>query len=146
MKGQYGVVLEVMFILIGVMMTAYVITTFRTMQVAADATTINDNFNAAANNVLTGVVKVSSNNNSLVRIRVPDKISNHVYKILLDGQNNVLMLVSLSDRSINVTRQIFNISSDRIIKSEVVSSSVIIEAVNEGDIIRIRRPPGFQLG
>jgi len=75
-----------------------------------------------------------------VRFSVPDKISNHVYKIVLDDENGQVVVVSTKDSRINVTRQIFNITADRIIRSEVISSSVNIEAVNSGGFVKIRRP------
>jgi hypothetical protein len=140
MKGQYKIVLEVMFIFIGILITTYVLITFRSLNTSIDTISVEDNFNAVANNAVIAVLKVSTNNNSIVRFSVPDKISNHVYKIVLDDENGQVVVVSTKDSRINVTRQIFNITADRIIRSEVISSSVNIEAVNSGGFVKIRRP------
>ncbi|MBI3190995.1 hypothetical protein HYZ41_04815 [archaeon] len=140
MKGQYKIVLEVMFILVGIFITSYVVMTFGSLNKSIDVITVEDNFNAVANNVVVSVLKVAENDNSISRFTVPDKISSHVYKVVLDSENSRIYVISMKDSTVNVTRQIFNITSDRIVTSEVISSSVNIEAVNEGGIIRIRRP------
>ena len=144
MKGQYRVLLEIVFILLGILITGYVLSTFKTLQDKTNEATVEDNINAVADSALTALIKVYTTDNSIVRFNVPEKISEHTYKILLDGDNNRLVVISVKNRAINSTRQIFNIPANRINKSEVYSSSVIIEAINQGGVIGIRRAPGNQ--
>jgi hypothetical protein len=145
MKGQYRVLLEIIFILIGILITGYVLSTFDTLQNSVNKITIEDNFNVVANNALNALLKASASNYSLVRFAVPPTISGHTYKILVDPDGNSILVVSLKNININATRKIFNITSDRIVKSEAISSSIVIEAVSEGGMVRIRRAPGDQV-
>lgn len=137
-KGQSRVVFEILMILIGIIMTSYVIIGFNDIQKSATNITVNDNFNTIANEVLIAVAKVSVNNNSIIRLTIPEKVSDHVYKIVLDGDS--LYVVSLTNPDVNITRQLFNIGqANRIIKSEAVSSARAVEIISENNNIRIRR-------
>ena len=137
-KGQSRVVFEILMILIGIIMTSYVIIGFNDIQKSATNITVNDNFNTIANEVLIAVAKVSVNNNSIIRLTIPEKVSDHVYKIVLDDDS--LYVVSLTNPDVNITRQLFNIGqANRIIKSEAVSSARAVEIISENNSIRIRR-------
>jgi hypothetical protein len=137
-KGQYKIVYEVMLILIGIFITGYVISNFTNLQSAMTTITVKDNFNIIADQVMVGIVKVSNGESSLVRIEVPEKVSEFVYEISLTDGN--LTVKSLNGPPINVTREIFNIGQvNRINQSRVVSSARTIEVVAEYGKIVLRR-------
>jgi hypothetical protein len=144
MKGQYRLIFEVMLILVGILITSFVVSSFKTVEQSVTTVSVEDNFNAIANNIIIGLLKVSQNKNSVVQIMIPEKISDHVYKIKLE--NNELSILSLKDSKVNITRQIFNINQtnmiSRVINSEIVSSAQIVEIINENNNnIKIRRLP-----
>ena len=140
MKGQYTIIVELLLVLIGIFITGFVISTFNTVQASVTNVSVDDSFNAVANDITIGVLKASLNNNSLVRVSVPNKISDHVYKIRLG--TNEISVTSLKDSGISIRREIFNISLvNRIITSEAASALGAVEIVNDANGIKIRRPP-----
>ncbi len=139
MKGQYRIIVEIMLILMGILITSFVISSFTTVQASVKNVSAEDGFGAVANSVIIGVLKASENNNSLVRVNIPGKISDYIYKIRLE--NDEISVVSLGNAVVSVKRKIFNITSpNRIITSEVVSSARTVEIVSSDGEIRIRRP------
>jgi len=142
MKGQYRILLEVMLVLIGIFITGFVIGSFGTVEASVTDVSVEDGLSSVANSIVIGVLKVSLTNNSLIRIDIPDKIANDVYKIKLDGDLNEVSVESTKDSLLLVKRKIFNIALNRIISTtEVVSSGGVVEIVNDADGIKIRRPP-----
>jgi hypothetical protein len=140
MKGQYQIILEVVLILVGIMITAYTISIFTDMRTGTTSVALKDNFNAVADQVLSGLVRASANSNAVERVHVPGKIADHPYRISLDGASNVLTISSLTDDGIGVTREIFNIGQvNRISSGDVASSALVVEVVSENGNIRIRR-------
>ncbi|MCX6815512.1 MAG: hypothetical protein NT120_01500 [Candidatus Aenigmarchaeota archaeon] len=138
MKGQYKLIFEVLLILAGIVMTGFVIANFQGMQKAATSIALRDSFNTVANNVIIAVIKASNEENSIIRLDIPDQISSNVYKIGMEG--DLLTVSSVNNPEINITRQIFNIGQpNRISKSEVISSAGNIEVVTENGRIRLRR-------
>ena len=139
MKGQYRIIVEIVLILMGILITSFVISSFTTVRASVKNVSAEDGFSAVANSVIIGVLKASENDNSLVRVNIPGKISDYIYKIRLEGDE--ISVVSLGNAAVSVQRKIFNITSpNRIITSEVVSSARAVEIVSGGGEIRIRRP------
>ncbi len=139
-KGQYRIVMELLLVLIGILLTGYVITIFTTVRTGTTSIALKDGFGNVADELLNSVVKVSTTPNAIERIQIPGKIAENSYKITLDGDNNQIVVTSLLDNRINITRQIFNIGEvNRISKSEVFSSVLVVEIVLDNGGIRIRR-------
>lgn len=139
-KGQYRILFEVMLILIGILITGYVISNFGDLQATVTTLAVSDNFNSIANEVMIGLLKASANNGTIVRIPIPDKISGQVYSVAVDGPSNSIRIASLTKPSLFVTREIFNIGQvNRIISSQVVSSARVLEVVSENGYVRVRR-------
>lgn len=138
MKGQYRIIVEIVLILMGILITSFVLSSFTTVQTSVKNISSSDGFSAVANNVLIGLMKASENNNTLVRVDVPEKIYDHIYEIRIQGDE--LSITSLVDENMGLTRKIFNITSpNRIIPSRVVSSAGTIEILNNDAGIVIRR-------
>jgi hypothetical protein len=139
-KGQYMIIIEVVLIIVGILITSYTISIFTDVKTGTTSVAVKDNFGSVADQVLIGLVKVSTNQNAVGRVQIPGKIAETTYKISLDGGKNELTVASLSDSRINATRQIFNIGQvNRIIKSEVASSALVVEVISENGNIRIAR-------
>lgn len=137
-KGQYHIVLEVLLILIGILITGYVISIFTDVKTGATSVVVSDNFNIVADQIIVGLVKVSTTPNSIERIKIPERIADVSYRITLDS--NQITVSDFRNSRINATRQIFNIDSvNRISRSEVVSSALVVEVVAENGNIKIRR-------
>jgi len=134
-KGQYRIVFEMLLILVGIMITAYVAINFEKVRSRVTETTVEDSFTAVSNTVVTGVIKASENPGSAVTIDIPDKVSDHVYKVVLDMQGNAVHVISLQDSGVNVTRQIFNIGKERYNSpiQQVVSSARVVNIVYDYD-------------
>lgn len=137
-KGQYHILLEMMLVILGILITVYTISLFTDVRTGATKVAVQDNFDLVAEEIATGVIKVSAAENATHRIQIPDKIADASYKIRLD--DNSVIVMNLVDNTVNVTKEIFNIGQvNRIITSEVASASLIVEIVSEDGNIRIRR-------
>ncbi len=148
MKGQYRIVSELVLFGVGIMITIYVITNFNTVQNTVQDVTLKDQFEGIADTVSTAIIKAANCGNCTVRFRVPDKVSDNIYKISIrsvyEANAGGLLIINTVDGKVSVQRQLFNINydnidgSDVINNSEVTSTGQFIEVVNDGQIT-IRR-------
>lgn len=137
MKGQYRVVTEVMIFAIGVAITSYVVLSFSNVHDVATDLSLKDNMNGVANLVANAMIKSSINENSTIRLSIPDKISNYVYTITITGDE--ILIRSVEKPDIYVTKQLFNMSQNYIISGETVSSAKFIEIRLVGNELRLKR-------
>jgi len=137
MKGQYRVVTEVLLFAIGVAITSYVVLSFSNVHDVTTDLSLRDNMNGVANLVANAMVKSSINENSTIRISIPDQISRYVYIITVSGDE--IIVSSIDKPDIFVTKQLFNMSQNYIISGETVSSAKFIEIRLVDNEIRLRR-------
>ncbi len=129
MKGQNKIINEMLLFALGISITAAVILNFQTVHNSANDTTIYSNFNNVANTVLNGITQVLNGDEGKVVVRIPESISSEVYRIKISS--DTLMISSIDDPSINITKDLFNISESHIIYGDVISSAQYVEIVSE---------------
>lgn len=144
-KGQYRIISEILLFGVGILITSYVIINFDNLQSATKQLTLNDQMNNVADLVSTAIVKASIQDNATIRLTIPDKISDSIYRISIKDAEGGKLIVSKLDGTASVERQLFNInynntiSSNIINNSEVVSSAQFIEIVKNEKITILRR-------
>lgn len=129
MKGQNKIVNEILLFALGISITAAIIINFQIVHNSANDTTIYSNFNNVANTVINGITQVLNGDEGKVVVRIPDKISSEVYRIKISSDS--LIISSIDNPSINITKDLFNISSSHIIYGDVISSARYVEIVSE---------------
>jgi len=141
MKGQNQIINEVLLFAIGMSIAAAVIINFQTVQRTSSETTIYSNFENVANTVINGITEVVKGERGKVVVAIPDTIASIQYKIKVSS--DYLIISSINDPKINITKRLFNISSSHIIQGEVPSAARYIEITYETTpftkLVRIRR-------
>jgi hypothetical protein len=138
MKGQYLVVNEVLIFAFGVAIAVFILLNFQTLKLVFKNISIEDQLFDVSNLIKTGVVKaVETGANTTVRLHVPQKLSNEVYKIYVT--NDVLVVSLLRDSKVNVTQEFFNLSSQYNIIGSVVSSAEYVDITFNGTAVEIKR-------
>jgi len=145
-KGQYRIISEILLFGVGILITSYVIVNFDNLQSATKQLTLNDQMNNVADLVSTAIVKASIQDNATIRLTIPDKISDSIYRISIKDAGGGKIIISKLDGTASVERQLFNINYNNTINngnvinnSEVASSAQFIEIVNNGKITILRR-------
>ena len=148
-KGQYKLVGELFLFLISIMITSYVIINFDSLQNGVKGMATKDQMENVIDAVASAIVKVANTDNATIRLSIPGKVSESVYKISIKDQNGLLfggvINITTLDGTVSVQRQLFNIdydntfSSNHVINnSEVVSSAQLIEIRKNEKITSIR--------
>ena len=146
MKGQYRIISEIILFGVGILITSYVIINFNNLQSAVKEITLDDQMNSVADVVSAAVIKVASADNASIRLVIPDKISDSIYRIAIRDADGGKLVISKLDGTASVERKLFNINYDNTISSnnvinnsEVVSSAQFIEIVKNEKITMLRR-------
>src|SRR3989344_6010510 len=146
MKGQYRIISEIILFGVGILITSYVIINFNNLQSAVKEITLDDQMNSVADVVSAAVIKVASADNASIRLVIPDKISDSIYRIAIRDADGGKLVISKLDGTASVERKLFNINYDNTISSnnvinnsEVVSSAQFIEIVKNEKITILRR-------
>ena len=148
-KGQYKLVGELFLFLISIMITSYVIINFGSFQTSVTGMATRDQMENVIDAVASAIVKVANTDNATIRLVIPVKVSESVYKISIKDQHGLffggIINVTTLDGTISVERQLFNIDYDNTISnnhiinnSEVVSSAQLIEIRKNEKITLIR--------
>lgn len=122
MKGQHAILSEIMLFAVGAVMTSFILLNYQNVHENMSALTVKDGMLYVNDLLSTGIIK-SAESHAIVRIRIPDEISGHIYTISASGNN--IVLSSFENPWINVTRQLFNISQSHniTIKGNILLSS-----------------------
>ena len=141
MKGQNKIINEMLLFALGISIMAAVIINFQMVQKSSGETTIYSNFNNVANTVINAVIQVSEGAQGKIVVKIPDKIASKIYRIKVSSDKIVVSL--FDDPDINITKDLFNISSSHIIYGDVLSSAQYVEIVSESTeltrLINIKR-------
>ncbi len=145
-KGQYRIVSEILLFAIGIMITSYVIINFNTVHDSAKKLTLNDHLGSVADAVSTAVAKVATLDNASIRLAIPEKVSDSIYRVSIKDADGGKLVINTLDGSATVERQLFNINYDNTVSSnnvinnsEVISSAQFIEIVKNEKITLLRR-------
>ena len=144
-KGQYRIVSEILLFLVGMLITTFVIINFGSVENSVKKISLNDQLESVGDTVATAIAKVASFDNATIRLSIPDKVSNNVYRITITNANGGEMTLTTLDGTTSIKRQIFNIDYDNtnsnnhvINNSEVVSSAEFIKIVKNEKITIVR--------
>lgn len=138
MKGEYRIVMELFLFLIGIIIAVFTLSTFSGLQADTEKVSLEDQLGGVANDIINGVVKAAENQ-SIVRVEVPEKLSGKIYSMRFSDAEDALLMRTLELPNIEITRQLFNISKSHDITGEVVSTARFIEITNDGRNIQLRR-------
>lgn len=138
MKGQYRLLTEIFLFLLGIIIAAFTLTTFTNIQTVSEEFALVDQLTGVSNIVINGIIKAAEDE-SIVRIEVPEKISGKVYSIHLDDITDTVYVRTLEQPNIEISRQLFNISKSHDIIGEIVSTARFIEIINDGKNIQMKR-------
>jgi hypothetical protein len=149
MKGQYRIVSELILFGVGIMITTYVIVNFGSVQETVKDVTLRDQLESIADVVSTAIVKTSNCESCVIRLSIPDKVSDSLYKIYIKSEyediTGGVLIINTVDGKVSVQRQLFNINYDNIVgsgdiinNSEVTSNAQFIE-IFKNEKITIRR-------
>ncbi|MBI4171085.1 MAG: hypothetical protein HY514_05275 [Candidatus Aenigmarchaeota archaeon] len=138
-KGQYRIIVEIMLFGLGVAITGFVLLSFQDLQKNADEIAIKDQMSTVLNTAINAVVKASLTNNAIIRLDIPVSVSGRTYKLFVENDKN-LTAIDLTDTTINVSREIFNIDEpNNRVTGDVVSSAGVAEISYSGSKIIIQR-------
>ena len=110
MKGQYRIISEIILFGVGILITSYVIINFNNLQSAVKEITLDDQMNSVADVVSAAVIKVASADNASIRLVIPDKISDSIYRIAIRDADGGKLVISKLDGTASVERKLFNIN------------------------------------
>lgn len=138
MKGQYRLVGELLIFSIGIFIAYVSSTSLGNIEDMINSISTQDQLVAVSDFFSLAILKTyQAGENSTIRFTIPDYISGKSYRI---RAYNGMLLVSLgSDERINVTHEIFNISSGKVIIGDLYSSSKYIIIKNNITAIEISR-------
>jgi hypothetical protein len=138
MKGQHTILREVFLFAIGVAITSFIVLSFNNVKYSASELALEDQMLKVADTVAGSIVNIAeTKQNATIRIILPEKLSDEIYRIKLSDDSVSVFL--FTDPSINITKKIFNITKTYVIAGEVVSTGRFFEIVSENKNIRIRR-------
>lgn len=135
MKGQHDILIEILLFAIGISLTGYVILNYQTIENKISSTSVHDQFNNVADVVESSIIKAAGRK-VVIGFRIPDKVSNHAYKIEIG--NNYIIVQSYSSPETRVTRQLFNMGNYNI-RGEVNSNAGYAEIVSDSTNIELKR-------
>lgn len=138
MKGQ-KVISEIMLFAVGVLITAFVIFNYQGLQDSLSDLVIKDGLLSVSDLLSTGIVKVSETN-SIIRLKIPTKIAGSVYMIEISNDN--IVLTSFEKPSINITKQLINITQSHnitILGNVLFSPAGYVQIQHEGGNITISK-------
>jgi hypothetical protein len=137
-KGQYQIINEFFLFLIGVFVVVFVTTSLNEIQQHLTEMSINSKFEQISNYISSAVVKsIEYEANTTVRIKIPVKINDISYGILIN--NNNLTVYDLDNIKRSISSGIFNISSKKNIICDEASSAKYILIKNTDNNITIIR-------
>ena len=144
-KGQYRIISEILLFLVGILITSFVIIDFGNVESSVKKVSLKDQLESVGDTVATAIVKVANVDNATIRLSIPDKVSNNIYKISITSANGGEMTLTTLDGTTSVKRQIFNIDYDNtnsnnhvINNSDIVSSAGFVEVVKNEKITLVR--------
>lgn len=141
MRGQYRVLGEIFIFTVGIILVTMVVSSFQSIQNSINEVLIKDNLNTISGLVVSGIVKVSIENNAIFRMEIPQKISDRTYEMRMDG--DVLIISDSEAPELNVTQELFNITKNHnilIIGGRLQSAAKYVEIFqDEQDNIVIKR-------
>lgn len=144
MKGQYRLVMEVLFFGIGVLLTAYVINSFFSARVFLAGVADESQLRAVSETMLTAIVKASRHVNAEAYVTIPTQISGNGYTIRAEdadggactpGESCFLNATSASGTS--VREEIFNTANPYNINGFVDSAQEYVMARKAGALVTI---------
>ncbi|MBS3054226.1 MAG: hypothetical protein J4431_01690 [Candidatus Aenigmarchaeota archaeon] len=145
MKGQYRIIMEVLFFAIGILLASYMIISFSGVSDTVKGISTQNQLESVANSIKSAIAKSSELPNAAIRVRVPATISESSYYMRLESEAGG-NCASSSDCYLNVTissgegirEKIFNIVGDiDIISGFATSGSEFAEIRKEGNGIRL---------
>jgi hypothetical protein len=145
MKGQYRIVSELILFGVGIMITTYVLVNFGNVKETISGVTLADQLESVADSVSVAMVAAYNTENSTIRMIIPTKLSDEIYRIAIRDADGGKLIVSTIDGKMSIERQLFNMDYDNIVlkkgvinNSEVVSTGQLIEIVRN-EKITLRR-------
>ncbi len=137
-KGQHTILREVFLFAIGVAITSFIVLSFNNVQNTSRELAMHDQMLKVATTVAGTVVHLAQiEENATIKIILPEKLSEEIYRIKLS--DGVVHVSLFGDSAINVTKKIFNIEKTYVITGEVISTGRFFEVISEDKSIRIRR-------
>ncbi|MBI4014611.1 MAG: hypothetical protein HY365_01515 [Candidatus Aenigmarchaeota archaeon] len=144
MRGQYRLVMELLFFGIGVLLTAYVINSFFNARVFLTGIADESQLKTASEAVSTAIVKASRHENAESYVKIPVQISGNGYVIRAEDGNGgtctpgeSCFLNATSTSGTSVRAEIFNTANPHNINGFVDSAQEYAMARKTGDSITI---------
>lgn len=145
MKGQYRIIMEVLFFGIGILLTSYMIISFSGVSDTVKGASARSQMASMENSIKSAMAKASELPNAVVRIRVPQDISGSGYSVKLQAGSGG-GCPSHSDCYLNVTassgeslrEKIFNIVGDiDSISGSATGGNGFVEIRKQGNALRL---------
>ena len=141
MKGQYILVNEVLLFILGIFIVYFVATSFGNIEEGLNNITNYDHMHSLSEFLVMGMVKAyNSGENASLVLKMPEYFSTETYKITASGNNLTVALAS--DPRIKVTKELFNISTGKIITGSITSSAQYILITNNQTTLELGRLSG----
>jgi len=133
MKGQYQIINEILIFAVGIVLVGVFLLTFQSLQNSVGDLSTKDQLETVSNYIASGIVKAYSIGNSELRLEIPEKIGNDIYRIY--ANENLTLFAS----GYNYTKELFNIGKNYNITGGTLSSAKYIKIiVNTTNILLTR--------
>lgn len=134
-SGQFRIVEETFFFLIGIMIVSIVVYSLTTVESDLKNISITDHFLSISEQVINGIVKVSNFDNATIRLEIPKKICERFY--VISFQNGNIIVYDYEDPSVNVTQKLFGIDKKKMLSGYVFSTAghIIIKSTSNKIVI-----------
>jgi len=144
MKGQYRLVMEVLFFGIGVLLTVYVVNSFFDARAFLTGVADKSQLKTASETMMTAIVKASRHGNAEAYVRIPVMISGNGYVIRAEDSNGgactpgeSCFLNATSASGASEREEIFNIANPYNINGFVDSAQEYAMARKTSGLITI---------
>ncbi|MCD6381768.1 MAG: hypothetical protein J7L43_02205 [Candidatus Aenigmarchaeota archaeon] len=135
--GQFRIVEETLFFMIGIIIVSIVIYSFNTIEADLKNVSMEDQLRGVAEEVEDGIVKVVGFDNAYLKVEIPKKICERFYVVKLSGDN--LIVYDYENPRMNVTEKIFGLGYMKSSDGYVYSTAGYIVINSSSNKITIGR-------
>ncbi|MFH0832567.1 MAG: hypothetical protein V1900_02520 [Candidatus Aenigmatarchaeota archaeon] len=145
MKAQYRILEEILIFSLGIAIVSFVMINFQHLHDSMSGVAIESQLTSVSNMLTAAIIKSSLSNNSVIRMSIPETISDNEYQIKIADSGGRTCnvgdecLLKLSCTDTIISQRLFNISQTHNIIGNVVSGSRYIRIVSNSTDIVVER-------
>lgn len=138
MRGQYEVVNEVFLFMLGILIVTTLAASLETVRASLQSLNMKRNYEQVGAAVGSFFLhSFLAGENTTIALGLPPLIGDEPYRLVCD--DNSLRIEELNNPENNVTYALFNISSEKTLACDELSSGIFFRIRNSGNVISLTR-------